>query len=112
MPEYAYTLELLEGSSTQCQEMMRMSRIAYIQLCKHFKQRGWLQDSRYSMVEEKMTIFLHVISHNDRFLKVKRRFQHSTQTIHKYFHEVLNGMMEFANEVIVPTPINQNSNVS
>ncbi|XP_074356419.1 uncharacterized protein LOC141696132 [Apium graveolens] len=112
LPGFAYTLELLEGSNTQCQEMMRLSRVAYIQLCKHFKQRGWLEDSRYSTVEEKMAIFLHVISHNDRFIKVKRRFQHSTQTIHKYFHEVLDGMMEFAKEMIVPTPSNQNSNVS
>ena len=59
-----------------------------------------------------MAIFLHVISHNDRFIKVKRRFQHSTQTVHKYFHEVLNGMMEFAKEIIVPTSTNQNSNIS
>ncbi|XP_074378365.1 uncharacterized protein LOC141719894 isoform X2 [Apium graveolens] len=112
LPGFAYTLELLEGSNTQCQEMMRLCHVAYIQLCKHFKQRGWLEDSRYSTVEEKMAIFLHVISHNDRFIKVKRRFQHSTQTIHKYFHEVLDGMMEFAKEMIVPTPSNKNSNVS
>lgn len=109
LPGFAYTLELLEGSNTQCQEMMRLSRIAFVQLCNLFKQRGWLEDSRYSTAEEKMAIFLHVISHNDRFIKVKRRFQHSTQTIHKYFHEVLNGMMEFAKEIIVPTPSNQNT---
>ncbi|XP_074354828.1 uncharacterized protein LOC141693585 [Apium graveolens] len=54
-------------------------------------------------------MFLHVISHNDRFIKIKNRFQHSTQTAHKYFHEVLNGMMEFAKEIIAPT---SNSNIS
>ncbi|XP_074352676.1 uncharacterized protein LOC141691823 [Apium graveolens] len=103
---YAYTLELLNGSNIQCQNMMRMSRVAYIELCNLFKQRGWVQGSRYSTVEEKMAIFLHVISHNDRFINI---FQQSTQTAHKYFHEVLNGMMEFAKEIIVPTT---NSNVS
>ena len=108
---YAYTLELQDGSNTQCQNMMRLSRVAYIELCNLFKQRGWVQASRYSTVEEKMAIFLHVISHNDRFIKVKNRFQHSTQTLHKYFHEVLNGMMEFAKEIIVPTS-NENSNIS
>ena len=45
LPGFAYTLELLEGSNTQCQEMMRLSRVAYIEICNHFKQRGWLQDS-------------------------------------------------------------------
>lgn len=112
LPGYAYTQELLDGSNTQCEDMMRLSRVAYIQLCDLFKQRGWVQGSRYSTVEEKMAIFLHVISHNDRFIKIKNRFQHSTQTVHKYFHEVLNGMMEFAKEIIVPTSYNQNSNIS
>lgn len=74
----------------------RLSQIAYIQLCNRFK----VQDSQHAIVEEKIAIFLHVISHNDRFKKVKNRFQHSTQTLLKYFHEVLNGMMEFAKEVI------------
>ncbi|XP_074348641.1 uncharacterized protein LOC141687308 [Apium graveolens] len=109
LPGYAYTSELLNGSNTQCQDMMRLSRVAYIELCNLFKERGWVQGSRYSTVEEKIAMFLHVISHNDRFIKIKNRFQHSTQTAHKYFHEVLNGMMEFAKEIIVPT---SNSNIS
>ncbi|KAK9076682.1 hypothetical protein SSX86_005016 [Deinandra increscens subsp. villosa] len=37
---------------------------------------------------------------------VKRRFQHSTETIHRCFHEILNAMMNFAREVIVPTSSN------
>lgn len=109
---HAYTLELLNGSNTQSQDMMRMSRIAYIQLCNHFRQHQWVEDSRHATVEEKIAIFLHVISHNDRFIKVKNRFQHSTETLHRYFHEVLNGMMEFAKEVITPTTVYQNTNVS
>ena len=55
-----------------------------------------------------MAIFLTIIGHNERFRVVKRRFQHSTQTIHRYFHEVLNGMIEFSKEIIVPTSFNQN----
>lgn len=50
-----------------------------------------------------MAMFLTIIGHNERFRMVKRRFQHSTRTIHLCFHEVLNGMMEFAREVVRPT---------
>ena len=107
-----WDIELLSGSNTQCQEMMRLSRVAYIQLCNHFKQKCWLKDSRHATVEEKIAIFLHVISHNDRFTKVKNRFQHSTETVHRYFHEVLNGMMEFAKEVIVPISYDRNNHLS
>ncbi|GJS79614.1 hypothetical protein Tco_0729495 [Tanacetum coccineum] len=47
--------------------------------------------------------------HNERFRMVKRRFQHSTQTIHECFHEVLRGMMQFSREVIVPTSLEENT---
>ncbi|WOG87564.1 hypothetical protein DCAR_0206793 [Daucus carota subsp. sativus] len=92
--------------------MMCLSRIAYIQLCNHFKQKRWIEYSRHATVEEKIAIFLPVISHNDRFIKVKNRFQHSTETFHRYFHEVLNGMMEFANEVIGRISYDRNNHLS
>lgn len=106
----AYTQELLNGSNTQCIELMRLPREAYILLCNHFKQKNWLQNSRNISVEENMAIFLTIIGHNERFRMVKRRFQHSTQTIHACFHEVLRAMMEFAKEIVRPTSFEETSN--
>ncbi|KAJ9561940.1 LOW QUALITY PROTEIN: hypothetical protein OSB04_007100 [Centaurea solstitialis] len=77
MSGHAYTQELLHGSSLQC--------LAYVLLCNHFKQRGWLKDGRFISVEEKLAIF-----------------QHSTDTVHSCFHEVLRGMMKFAREIVCP----------
>ena len=108
---HAYTLELLTGPGTQCHDLMRFSRTAYVRLCDHFRQKNWLQDSRYITVEEKMAIFLIVIGHNERFRVLKHDFQHSSQTIHSCFHEVLNGMMEFAKEIIVPTSFDPNPDI-
>ncbi|KAM6580932.1 hypothetical protein CsatA_004706 [Cannabis sativa] len=98
-----YTLELLYGSNRQCIELMRMSRDAFVHLCNHFRQREWIKDSKHVSVEEKIAMFLTIIAHNERFVVMKRRFQHSSQTVHKYFHEVLEAMMHFAKEMIVPT---------
>ncbi|XP_060182235.1 uncharacterized protein LOC132611892 [Lycium barbarum] len=103
-----YTLELLSGSSRQCLELMRMSRDAYVQLCQYFRHNGWLTDSKYVYVEEKITIFLSIIGHNECSVVIKRRFQHSSQTIHKYFHEVLEAMMKFAKEMISSTTSDPN----
>lgn len=58
LPGFAYTLELLDSSSTQCEDIMRLSRVAYIQLCNNFKQRGWLKDSRYSTIVENIFFML------------------------------------------------------
>ncbi|XP_076929423.1 uncharacterized protein LOC143593798 [Bidens hawaiensis] len=109
---HAYTQELLHGSSTQCHEIMRLSRDTFVLLCNHFKQKSWLQSSSAISVEEKLAMFLTVLGHNERFRMVKRRFQHSTETIHRCFHEVLNAMMNFAREVIVPTSSNAIANTS
>ncbi|GAV71724.1 LOW QUALITY PROTEIN: DDE_4 domain-containing protein, partial [Cephalotus follicularis] len=100
--------ELLRGSDRQCIELMRMSREAYVRLCTHFRYKLWLHDSRHVSVEEKMLIFLTIIGHNERYVVINRRFQHSSQTIHKYFHEVLAAMMTFAREMIVPSTFDPN----
>ena len=109
---HAYTQELLSGSNTQCHELMRLSRETFIMLCNHFKQKNWLHSSRHISVEEKMAMFLTIIAHNERFRMVKRRFQHSTRTIHNCFHEVLRGMVEFAREVVGPTSFDGTPNTS
>ncbi|XP_060204178.1 uncharacterized protein LOC132632317 [Lycium barbarum] len=107
----SYTLELLSGSSRQCLELMRMSRDAYVRLCQNFRHNGWLTDSKYVSVEEKIAIFLSIIGHNERFVVIKRRFQHSSQMIHKYFHEVLEAMMKFAKEMISSTTFDPNLDI-
>ncbi|GAV61300.1 LOW QUALITY PROTEIN: DDE_4 domain-containing protein, partial [Cephalotus follicularis] len=103
----AHTLELLRGSDRQCIELMRMSWEAYVCLCMHFRHK-LLHDSRHVSVEVKMIMFLTIIGHNERYVVIKRKFQHSSQTIHKYFHEVLVAMMTFAREMIVPSTFDPN----
>ncbi|GAV71669.1 hypothetical protein CFOL_v3_15159, partial [Cephalotus follicularis] len=70
-----------------------------------------LHYSRYVSVEEKMAMFLTIIGHNECYVVIKRRFQHSSQTVHKYFHEVLNVMMKFAREMIMPTTFDTNLDI-
>lgn len=36
-------------------------------------------------------------------------FQHSSQTVHKYFHEALVAMMKFSKEMIIPLSFNDNA---
>ncbi|PHT87479.1 hypothetical protein T459_09585 [Capsicum annuum] len=57
-------------------------------------------------------MFLTIIGHNERYVVIKRRFQHSSQAVHKYFHEVLEAMMKFAKEMIAPTTFDSNMNIS
>ncbi|XP_070057265.1 uncharacterized protein [Nicotiana tomentosiformis] len=90
---------------------MCMSRDVYVRLCQHFRYKRWLIDSKHISVEEKIAIFLTIIGHNERFVIMKRRFQHSSQTVHKYFLEVLEAMMLFAKEKILSTTSDSNPHI-
>nr|KAJ0213299.1 hypothetical protein LSAT_V11C400194740 [Lactuca sativa] len=103
---HQFTLELLRGTNNQCIELLRMSRDSYVRLCTHFRVKSWLKDSKHISVEEKNgDVF------DDDLSQSTRRFQHSKQTMHKYFYEVLDKMMVFAKDIIVPTSFNPNPNI-
>lgn len=104
-----FVQELLNGSSITCYELMRMEKNNFVSLCHIFREKGWLVNSRHVNVEEKMTMFLMTISHNLRNRLIKNRFQHSGQTVHKFFHEVLIAMMKFSKEMITPPSFDDNS---
>ncbi|XP_076929330.1 uncharacterized protein LOC143593647 [Bidens hawaiensis] len=111
MTGHKYTLELLQGNPKQCIELLRMSRESFVRLCAHFRTNYSLKDSKHVSVEEKMAMFLMIIGYNQRYVVIKRRFQYSKQTIHKFFHEVLDKIMLFAKDMIVPTSFNPNPNI-
>ena len=104
---FAYVQEILNGNPAHCLEILRMNKQAFLRICEHFKNKTWLKDSRYIKVEEKMAMFLTTLNHNVRNRVTKRRFNHSTQTIHHYFHEVLEAMLLFGREMIVPAPVTE-----
>nr|KAJ0214535.1 hypothetical protein LSAT_V11C400164970 [Lactuca sativa] len=108
---HQFTLDLLQGTNNQCIELLRMSCDSYVRLCTHFRVKSLLKDSKHILVKKKMAMFLMIIGHNQRYVIIKCRFQHSNQMIHKYFYEVLDKMMVFANDIIVPTSFNPNPNI-
>ena len=77
--------ELFDGSSNTCYELMGMEKYGFISLCHMFQEKIWLVDNKHLNVEEKMVMFFMTISQNLQNQLIKNRFQHSSQTIHKYF---------------------------
>lgn len=98
--------ELMAGDSIVMYDEFRMDKTPFIQLCHYFQRKKWLSNSKFVDVDEKMAMFLSIVSHNKRNRIVRLKFQHSGETVSKYFHEVLNAMMKFAREMIVPPDFN------
>lgn len=74
----------------------------FINLCEALKVYDKLEHSRYLTVQEQVCIFLLTSDHNERNRVVQERFQHSGQTISKYFNRVLKAVCRLGKQVIRP----------
>lgn len=93
---------IYHSNDTNCVELLRMKRAPFFQLCDLFHSRGLLRDSINSQIEEQVAMFLLVVGHNQRFRVIKQTFRRSTETISRYFQEVLYAVGELRAEIIVP----------
>ncbi|XP_010276161.1 PREDICTED: putative nuclease HARBI1 isoform X1 [Nelumbo nucifera] len=104
-----YVKRLMLSNSNMCEELMRVNGQVFLNMCALFREKGWLQDSRYISVEEKMATFMFTLNHNLRSHFVKQRFKHSSQMMSKYFHDVLRAMLHFSKEMIMPPSFDEDS---
>ena len=86
--------------------LLRMRRAPFFQLCDLFRNRSLLRDSIHYNTEEQVAMFLHVVSHNQRFRCIEFPFGRSIETISRYFQEVLSAVGELRAEMILPPSSN------
>jgi hypothetical protein len=83
-------------------QMLRMRRAPFYELIKRFRERGLLQDTIHTYVEEQVAMFLHVVDHNQRFRAMHNTFERSIKTISRYFNQVLYAIGQLRQEMIKP----------
>jgi hypothetical protein len=71
-------------------------------LCKELKQRYYLRGTRKLTVEELVAMFLSTLRHGFGNRIVQERFQHSGETVSKYFIRVLMAVSRMAIDIINP----------
>jgi hypothetical protein len=89
---------IYHSDDTHCVNLLRMRRAPFFQLCDLFL----LRDSIHCNTEEQVVMFLHVVSHNQRFRCIEFPFRRSIETISRYFQEVLFAVGELRAEMILP----------
>ncbi|KAI3994455.1 hypothetical protein MKX01_012712 [Papaver californicum] len=92
--------EILHGHPRRCYEQYRMEKFVFLRLSHILRERELLHDSRWITIEEQLAIFLLTIGHNEHNRMLQERFQHSGETISRYFNEVLGAIMELSKELI------------
>ncbi|KAG5248605.1 nuclease HARBI [Salix suchowensis] len=101
----SFMSEVLNGPDDGCQEMFRMDKHVFHNLCGILRQRGMLRDTAGVMIEEQLSIFLNIIGHNERKRVIQERFQHSGETISRHFNNVLKAIKSLSCEFLQPPPI-------
>jgi hypothetical protein len=83
--------------------MLRMRRAPFYELVKTFRERGLLEDSIHTYVEEHVAMFLYVVGHNKRFRVMHKTCRRSIKTISRYFNQVLYAIRELKQQMIKPS---------
>ena len=96
---------ILNGNPIICHQLLRMEQHVFRRLCMYFREKNLLKDTRYILVEEQLAMFMMVIAHAHTNRVIQDRFQHSGETIHRHFRQVLIAMMIFAKDKIKPHPL-------
>jgi len=98
-----YILEILNGHLDVCYRNFRMQKHVFMNFCDTLKQKQLLKDGKKVSVEEGVAMFLMIVGHTTRYSIIGDRFQHSNNTIHKWFKRVLRAVCSLGTEIICPT---------
>lgn len=77
----------LKGHPKVFQEEFLMKKRTFLRLCYLLSKAG-LKDSIHLQVREQVAIFLWITGHNESNRGAQRRFQHSAETISRYFYAI------------------------
>lgn len=97
---------ILNGKPVICHQLLCIEQHVFRRLYMYFREKNFLEDNKYILVEEQLVMFIIVIAHAHTNNVIHDRFQHSGETIHRHFHQVLIVMMLFEKDVIKRPPLN------
>lgn len=110
MERNQYIHRLIHEGPSSCVENLRMDKRSFYKLFFMLESRGYVQESRHVNVVEKVAMFLNILGHHTKMRIVHTDFQRSKQSITRYFHAVLNGVLRLQGDYFKkPEPIQSNS---
>ena len=82
----------------------------FFKLCEMLENIGGLKSTRNMLVDEQVTMFLHIIAHHLKNRVIKHHFNRSEETVSRSFHNVLKAVMHLQGKLFKnPEPIPGNS---
>ncbi|KAF7815143.1 protein ALP1-like [Senna tora] len=104
------SLSMVYASDITCYNQIRMNRATFDRLCGMLDNIGGLWHTRNMLVDEQVTIFLHILAHHVKNRVIQFRFGRLGERISRYFHYVLQAMIRLVPHLFKkPEPVADDS---
>ncbi|KAG5128982.1 hypothetical protein JHK84_035379 [Glycine max] len=80
--------------------MFRMKKLVFLELCDILETKYNLKKTRNVNIYEQVGLFLYILSQPSSVHNYEERFQHSSETISRHFHSVLEVVCMLAKDII------------
>ncbi|KAI0503610.1 hypothetical protein KFK09_014544 [Dendrobium nobile] len=94
--------ELIFGHPVRFHNIFRMSQIIFNYLVCLLKSKHGMHGSHRTNIKEVLAITLFILSQNESIRATAERFQHSTETISRYFSVGIEVLAQFSLDIISP----------
>ncbi|KAL0910750.1 hypothetical protein M5K25_018834 [Dendrobium thyrsiflorum] len=98
--EHRYVIDVLAGHPGRAYQCFRLPPYAFISLRDLLVSRGHLRDTKNMLAAEQLGIFLRGVAHAHSYRQLCEFFQHSPETVSRYFNIVLRAIVSFTDEFI------------
>ncbi|KAI0497482.1 hypothetical protein KFK09_020711 [Dendrobium nobile] len=97
---HQYVLDVLSGHPGRAYQCFRLPPDAFISLRDLLVSRGHLSDTKNMLAAEQLGIFLRGVAHAHSYRQLCEFFQHSLETVSRYFNQVLKAIVSLSDEFI------------
>ncbi|XP_070667296.1 uncharacterized protein [Malus domestica] len=97
-----WLMEVLQGNHVRCYRMFRMNKDVFYRLSNDLQTNYGLKGSRRMSATEILAMFLHMLGYGVKNRLAQERFQHSGETISRYFGAMLDIVCKMAIDIIKP----------
>lgn len=94
---------LTSVSDIDCFVNLHMDRNALERLCILLRERGGLQNGRFVLLEEQITMFLSILAHHKKLRPSGFEFRRLCKTVSHYVHLVLKVVLRL-HTILMPRP--------
>ncbi|XP_060972307.1 uncharacterized protein LOC133038235 [Cannabis sativa] len=99
---HMWLMEILQGNESRCHRMFRMEKGVFIKLCNELEANYGFKGSKRMCALEILGMFLFTLGHGAGNRLTQERFQHSGETVSRYFNKVLDVLCHMSVDVLKP----------